>query len=624
MSSFGNRSPEPVSLYSIPSKGRSPGGFSPSKHRQANLPSLDETKQRHLRVFSESSVPSLLQTGLPNGHSTEASTGASNGSVVNGADVASQDRHSEPSRNWFWSGLTRDTAPRYADRQAKGLEALNEDGPAPSFEQPAVLEENIAEERRSDLKSPAAAAFNEQNPPSTGLTRARSTAQMHDLREQMQDLKGKISTLKKRAREDNMRRRSLQSLRTPSPFTVAEQWYTGASLPEDIQREESNSGPLEHVQSSGVEETPAQPVLQDSGHASLDAEPMLDKKEANRSLEGDKSKEGLHEGREAIKEPPGDLSKMVNGFPSQKERLVLADEPATVRFDVSNLGSVEEASPVDLESREDSLYGDQDYHETSTSPIVERHEDRPDAFDYEHFVLNSALGTYSGVGMRRSSSVRKRANSQSSESSVETTKPRNSIGDTPQADALSNGYHGRQNSVNSVSTDNTFATANEGADSEGGHDDWTFGHTKAGSRQVGADRKHKPNGSHESVPDHLVSNGIQKHGGKKHVASAQQGYVNGVNRKSPPAENGEMPQPPDLLTVLSSTGAWQEGAPPTKLKMGERDKEMVERLVKSLAKVCSEVDTLGPESSIYEARLFRRKLNDARRVLDGEMNGEAF
>ena len=618
MSSFRNRTPEPVSLYTLPGNGRSPGGFALSKHRQARLPNPDETRQGHSRIFSETSVPSSLQTSLPNGKLAGESEETSNGLGIDGADAALRDRHSEPSRNWFWNGLTRDTSLKHGKRNGNGLQALDEDGPAPSFEQRATQEDDIQEENSVDLQSSAAMAFDAKNPPDNSLTRARSTTQMHDLREQMQDLKGKISTLKKKAREDNMRRRSLQSLRTPSPFTDAEQWYTGAKLPQDTQREGSGSEPSKGAELESLVEIPAKIEPQDSGHASLNADHIQG--EVDNQEPVDEMLEKDPQGTDEIVQERSNLNiNGVNGFPSHKERLLLVvDGPVIDHAKDDDLKAplAEENSLLDAEAKEDSLFGDQDYHETSTSLAVERHEDRPDAFDYEHFILNSALGTYSGIGVRRSSSKRERAYSQSSECSVETTKPRpTSLDDAPQADAPRNSFHARQNSVDSVSTTNTFATANEGTDSDEADEDWTFGRTRAGARI-------KAPGIGEG--ERLPVNGIQKYGSKKHIATAQRGYVNGINRKSPPPEKGASSQPPDLLTVLSTTKPWEEGAPPTKMTLGDRDRELLERLVKSLAKVCSEVQALGPDGSVYEARVFRRKLDAARRVLDGEMNGEAF
>ena len=628
MSLYGDQRPETVSQYILRGKGRNPAAFSPTKHRQNKLSSLDEATQGHSRVFSETSVPSSLQTGLLNGQNIGESAGEPSGLGIE-EDVAVHDRHSEPSRNWFWNGLARETSLKHAKRPTNGLEALDEDGPAPSFEPQATKADN-SEGNDVHAHSIATATFDEQNPPNTGLTRARSTAQMHELREQMQDLKGKISSLKQRAREDNLRRRSLQSLRTPSPFTVAEQWYTGAPLPEDIQREKYRGARLDNIQSANADHHP-EAKLQDSGHTPPEAEHRLVKGVDTDALGKEKLQWKGDQDRQEIEGYPTDERKIMNGSPNQKGRLVLVDDTVIAETDGNDQisSSFEETSPIDNETTEDSLYGDQDYHEIPTSPIVERHEDRPDAFDYEHFILSSALGNYSGVGVRRSSSNRKRANSQSSESSVETTKPRYSTGDPIEANNHTNGGHIRKDSVDSVSTDNTFATANEGGGRDEDQDDWTFGHTRAGSRQVEPWRKHITQAGNGDVSKSHPSNGMLKQAGKKHIASVQQGRTNGVSRKSPPAapqlENGDPPEPPDVLTALLATDAWQEGAPPSRLNLGDRDKELLERLVKSLAKVCSEVQSLASDgSSMYEARVLRRKLDAARRVLDGEMNGEAF
>ena len=653
MSSFSNCNPEPISLYTIPPKGRLPGGFTPSKHRQPNLPSLDESKQGHSRVFSETSVPSSLHTNLPNGQATGEETEATNGSGINGTDIASRDRSSEPSRNWFWNGLTRNTSVNHAGRH-NGLQPLNEDGPPPeSFEKPNDQNNDIEQEDTADLSSPTVATFNAQNPPRPGLTRARSTTQMHELREQMQDLKGKISTLKQRAREDSMKRRSLQSLRTPSPFTAAEQWYMGTPLSDDSQ---AASGPglveTTHAPNAGEEqvkdrEERIQAVPQDSGHASPVVEQHVGMANGDAGhlhympIEPNLEEEGVPETLQI-------QVKVVDGYPSTKERLVLIDEPSPVKskfrthdqetideplpvkasLEEHHREVVDEPTPIGAEGQEDSLYGDEDYHETNTSPIVERHEDRPDAFDYEHFILHSAMGSYSGVGMRRSSSRRKRASSLSSESSVETTKPWNSIGERPgnlavQGENTANGAngasgttHGRQNSVDSVSTVNTFATAIEGKDSSDDVPDEPAPRQKVGFPKNRADRVR---------PEPRSRNSFRN---RKHVTSAQKGYPNGATMKSPPmtppVEKPVPAQLPELLSYLSSMAPKEGNAPMGPLELGDRDKELVERLVKSLSKLCGHMHTLGPEGSKYEARVFRRKVDAARRILDGEMNGEAF
>ncbi len=600
MSSFSHRGADPVSLYTLPTKGRSPGGFSPSKHRQPNLPMLDENQQGHSRVFSETSVPSTLHTA-PNAQSAEDKN-----IYAHGVDPAAKERNSEPSRNWFWNGLTRNTSLNHAARHTNGLQPLNEDGPPPeSFEQSTPPNEYRDDETFDLEKSPKAATFEAPNLPTPGLTRARSTTQMRDLRDQMQDLKGKISTLKQRAKEDNLRRRSMQSLRTPSPFTAAEQWYTGQTIAEADQSPAQGLGLVEGPTVLGAEEAPKEVAPEHLGQlpAAIEAD--------DATWEGDLHIEEPSPEPTSQEEEPTPRASQVESItyhksPSQSpaERLIIIDEP----------------SPVDLDSKEDSLYGDQDYHEASAEPVVERHEDRPDAFDYEHFILHSAMGTYSGVGVRRSSSMRKRRDSDSSASSVETTKPRNSTSEvnghaTNGNESSSSGSHARKDSIESVSTVNTFATATEGKPSPRSDDDdgWTPRQTMAGSWQP-EPKKHKVNGI----------NGSPKSRSKKHIASA---YKASKNDAKPPEDKVSPTQPPDLLSYITSIARpdpSEEGGPGKTLKIGDRDRELIERLVGSLAKVCANLHKVGAEGAVYEARVCRRKLDTARRMLDGEVNGEAF
>lgn len=601
MSSFSNRAAEPVSLYTLPTKGRSPGGFSPSKHRQANLPVLDETQQGHSRVFSETSVPSTLHTA-PNAQSAEDKN-----IYAHGSDPAAKERSSEPGRNWFWNGLTRNTSLNHAARHNNGLQPLNEDGPAPeSFEQSPRTNEYRDDETFDLETSPKAATFDIPKPPPAELTRARSTTQMRDLRDQMQDLKGKISTLKQRAKEDNLRRRSLQSLRTPSPFTAAEQWYTDQPITDAGQSPAQGLGLIEGPTVPEAEENPNEVDSEDFGQV-----PAATAEEEKATWNGNPHIEEPLSELQSQEEEPTPRSSQIESIryhrsPTQSpaERLIIIDDPST----------------VDLDGKEDSLYGDQDYHDTSAEPVVERHEDRPDAFDYEHFILHSAMGSYSGVGVRRSSSMRKRRNSDSSASSVETTKPRTSTSEvnrhaTNGNESSSGGSHARKDSVNSVSTVNTFATATEGKPSPRSDDDdeWTPRQTMAGSWQPEI-KKHKVNGV----------NGSPKSRSRKHVASAHKASKNDAK---PPVGKASLMQPPDLLSYITSIARPdppKEGGPVKSLQIGDRDRELVERLVGSLAKVCANLHNLGTEGAIYEARVCRRKLDTARRMLDGEVNGEAF
>ena len=634
MSSFNGRNTGPVSQYAIPGRNRNP---TPSKHRQGNLLDMDDAKQGHYRVSSETSVPSSLQTVTINGRPTAGKMEEPNGLGISGMDATTRDRHSEPGRNWFWNGLSRNGSVNHPTRHNHNLQALNEDGPPPqSFENAHRPHEDIREEEEHEESLREDDSFSFQHPPqATGISRARSNAQMSDLRGQMQDLKGKISTLKERARADSLRRRSLQSLRTPSPFTAApEQWYTGVSLVQEPTRA-TEPGTAEAALPLNVEIKPhdAESALKDSGQPS----PVFEQN--GNILEHPQDVEEQHSPDPedlALTDSPILDVEHAPTFPSKKERLILGDaddhdnheiaarkERVVIIDDSPTLDEDfdpeirqrinEQPSPV--KSEENTLPEDEVFDESSVSPPIERHEDRPDAFDYEHFILHSAMGSYSGVGMRQSSSMRKRASSGSSTSSVETTKPRNSLGEKPDASLLKDninikaGAHGRQDSVDSLSTVDTFATAHEGQDGTGRTSHQVPDHPK----------------KHKGSPEIPSPSSPYKTRVVRHISSAQKGMPNGRTSKSLTAmRKSSPPQPPDLLTYLATLSPREETAPIQSPQLGDRDKELVEELVKSLAKICTDIQALGVEGNKYEARIFRRKLDAARRVLDGKMNGEAF
>ena len=602
MSAFLNRGAEPVSLYTLPRKGRIAGGFSPAKHRQANIPMLEENQPGHSRVYSETSVPSTLQTA-PDGHSLQDQN-----RHLHDEDPAAKDRRSEPSRNWFWNGLTRNTSLNHPARN-NGLQPLNEDGPAlESFEKNSQTNEFKDDETLDFESTPKTAPSETQSPPTTGLTRARSTTQMRDLREQMQDLKGKISTLKQRAKEDNLRRRSLQSLRTPSPFTAAEQWYTGSPGAEASQSSAQGTELEEGPKVLDAEESHNEAAPEESGNVLAASDGDLAKRNGDLDTEQPLSKPTSQE-EESTPESSQVESITYHKGPSQSppERQIIVDETTL----------------VDSDGKEDSLYGDQDYHETSTEPVIERHEDRPDAFDYEHFILHSAMGSYSGVGVRRSSSMRKKRNSDSSASSVETTKPRSLMSEvnghgTNGDESSSSGSHVRKVSVDSVSTVNTFATATEGklsaTSDDDDDDDWTPRQTMAGSWQP-EPKKHKVNGV----------NGSPKARGKKHIALASKAFRNDAKPREEKSSPEQSPDPLLYIRSIARPDSPERSASVQSLQIGDRDRELIERLVGSLAKVCADLHKLGADgAAVYEARVCRRKLDVARRMLDGEVNGEAF
>ncbi|KAL9036434.1 MAG: hypothetical protein Q9214_006133 [Letrouitia sp. 1 TL-2023] len=621
MSSFISRSPDRQSLYTIPKS------LSPSKHRQQSSPTSNG--KGHIRVFSETSVPSSMQSATPdpNGNVEGARSSSAMGAVETGpATEQSSKQGPEASRDWFWNGLNRSTSTRHN----YGLQPLNEDGPPlstfePSERQdsPSVSHDNAAS-ASAEQQGSSTSALDRSNLSATGLTRARSTNQMRDIRDQMQDLKGKISSLKQKAREDSLRRRSLQTLRTPSPFTAAEQWYAEAP---GYPRDRSRSRPRENSPST-IQETAEENENSERSKRSSAQEttPILNRK--------------------VLRDSPGSAEASDRSRPHEGPPRETDDSPNTVidvpsseshRTQIDDIGPENETGTADAA---DGLQDDnEDFHDSSTSPVGERHEDRPDAFDYEHCFLHSGMCTIERGRKSRSSS-------HSSSSSVETTKPNHVIigepGEmgsdeamnvTPRATGADSQLlelsHARKGSVESVSTVATFATAREGksSDEDTEEDEWVYTRPMAGSWEP-------------EYPSHRKVTV-----GRKNAAQVRaQGTAHSAQARSPPVpqrsdseaardstdtvkgmEASQEAPMPDLLAFLSMKLPLSEEEKGQKqIELSESDKELADRLAKSLAKVCWQLQVASQQGGKYEGRVWRRRLDAARRVLDGEVNGEAF
>jgi hypothetical protein len=238
----------------------------------------------------------------------------------------------------------------------------------------------------------------------------------------MKGLHIKISSLKVKAQEDNLRRRSLQSLRTPSPFTEGDQWYPSA-----LELKNSN-GSLRSNQGRGRTAEAQEPETVRNGftyernHRTEQPETKLQRKPSAAS-HAVSLNESLYEDAEE-----GDYDR--DGSPgSDIDREALEE---ILR------------EPLDDEDLEESLEA---FPAVPQHTEMTPHEEREDAFDYEHFILHSALGNYSRSKLRRASNV--------STSSVETTRPYHEASGT---------RHSRSDSTASLSTIATFATAIEGDD----------------------------------------------------------------------------------------------------------------------------------------------------------------
>ncbi|OAA65463.1 hypothetical protein SPI_02250 [Niveomyces insectorum RCEF 264] len=439
-------------------------------------------------------------------------------------------KSAEQMRNSLAGGLHRSGYNKAVDII---LEPLNEDETideplmGPSFHQ------NRTSAQLDPFLSPAPGGPNEK-----GLTRSASVAQMRDLKDQMKDLKGKISSLREQARADSMKRRSLQSLRTPSPFTHSQvdQWYAEPEPqipgPQSSGKGSSGRNPwngeLESVdgeQGHGVGTagtaaadqdlaTPSPPSEHATGSARLSGstssrsssavrdnyntrlienddeqtdESLVDGAyDENAAVECDYSSSGQlkqsHELREAedaasdfTADDEDDDMRTENGDFSDGDAVRRTAEVAIgnatheeerERDDTDGAYAVDDgeiASPVQPEAQLEDDDGDYEsesgeslYHDTLQHPVS--HEDREDAFDYEHFILHSALGTISQQRL----AARGRSDSFSSESSVETTRGPVAASKNDDDVVLSPNRRASMNSISTVDSFESFATATEG------------------------------------------------------------------------------------------------------------------------------------------------------------------
>lgn len=530
-----------------------------------------------------------------------------------------------------------------------------------------------------NMQSPTFGSFVDKD-----ITRSASVAQVRDLKDQMKDLRGKISSLKEQARADSLKRRSLQSLRTPSPFTHA-RWDQGFLEPRRVkgagpetvpwqapwntdpannnadakdtpdQEVEEAKNPEEKAPSVKYEDTPeANPEeaqVEERKSPVPDPEPVVkDEPQSNGVDEVDNKGEDWEGDLEGVRaEGDGKVQPDMQYSPQDNVPDNAPDDvPDNVEDDVEgDLQSYpqgeqedEEGEFVDYESES----GESLYHDTLQHPVS--HEDREDAFDYEHFFLHSAMGTISQQRLGRRGSW----GSVSSEDSVETTR-----GPLPDID--------RRTSIDTISSFDTFATATEGRasrtstiddttetiletpeDSDGPPTSkrTTFGgfqfpHNSTHSSRNNSVDFHQPHGRRNTVV-HRPTNSVVA--SSNHRPSVSSFESTGTNRSFPlvnkskattgvltPTDStpGGSPDPElkqisetlmNGATNLGGTGSGQSSGRSSAVQgLAKEDGILVERLVASLGKCVLGLTEASRASS--EARMYRRRIDAARRILEG-------
>ncbi|KAL1861739.1 hypothetical protein Daus18300_008708 [Diaporthe australafricana] len=256
-----------------------------------------------------------------------------------------------------------------------------------------------------------------------GLARSASVTQMRDIKDQVNDLKGKISSLREQARADSLKRRSMQSLRTPSPFTYSRigQW----------------SGQSESTLDSDK-----------PGHSSDETASVGKDSAVNVGDIGDYEATSEYSVENVGSPRHGQVDQLDRDSTAalRAEGFVQVDDDDDMFTENGDIDEDELEEVFDTVSEGgDSLYHEAVQHQLS-------HEDREDAFDYEHFFLHSAMGT---ISQRMAMARRGSEASYTSEESLETT--RGPIIENDQTRPK----HVRRGSEASISSVESFATAEE-------------------------------------------------------------------------------------------------------------------------------------------------------------------
>ncbi|KAJ5494334.1 hypothetical protein N7463_010421 [Penicillium fimorum] len=547
-----------------------------SLRRQSLIVSQDTTNNRHSRGHSETNIPSDSSFSNDNKRISRSvsAMGASTSSSLHTDDRSFP---YAPTRAYLThrSSVSSVRPPIHVQDQEEQDQASQspvstEDS---SSDSPHGL--GISSEESKSSPDGFSPVYSSYGPPS----RAQSQLQVRDLQYQMKGLHIKISSLKVKTQEDNLRRRSLQSLRTPSPLTAADHWYANAL---DLREGQSSRG-------SNPREASSENIREASNNVAAE-----DRRRSNEHAAGNTSKHvGNWQGDEAA-----------DYADDQSVAETMYEDAEEGDFD----GDIDREALDEIlrEPLDEDLENDMEaFPEVSLHTDATPHEMREDAFDYEHFILHSALGNYTQQLRRMSNG---------SNGSVATTRP------TYKA------RHSRTNSDMSVSTVATFATATEG---ERPDDEDDVDSVMYWDRRFNHELRHGHAHSYQPSPIQEV----EVEGDRSETPRGPR-YDSGnitpmdPNNLSPQKLTGRSSSatagsatPTSLVSSLVST-VRAASSTPTVGGINDDDAQMLEALFGSLGKVCMDLQTITTSSDpdVKAARVLRRRLDAARRVLEGELD----
>lgn len=605
------------------------------------------------------------------------------------------------------NSVTNGYSPASSRSQNTPLTTLREEESSPSTD---LASPDASHNRGLGIKNHTFHDRNTSHEPSYGLTRSQSQMSAREVRDQMNGLKNKIADLRTGQQAEQLRRNSLQNLRTPSSVAAAEEWYLGAAEykagasplstnagtgwsakkdPEDVSGKSATSPRSPQsprfpkspnlAEDSDIEDSQRGPIMAHFGQdlhsysSSPNPPPKL------RAVNGDRDDQDSY-----IQE--SHYEDAFEGRADETEYAVAASEEEQIYLNEVLEESLQDAEP-----------------EVPPIPDVvptfepERHEDRADAFDYENFFLHSALGNYSQTGFHRRNvshaTAASRASYESSES-VETTRAPQAeengtisgeeaedIGgkgmrgadagtfwhDEPPTPTAPNPpfaqHHLRSNSIDSVSSAATFATATEGGGNDSGSETdtvpseilhWGERPLPSTSSMVGAwpsPPASAPRGLASLTNGHASPLGA-------HVIQAESGDSAAPGSDAPPTppasshiqqlaeaeadaeaaeerqeeddesdfdddddddDTSSQQQPPNTEILISALITLANPDFKPSGPFSEVDKDLVVNALRSVGAVCEGINASDSKGEVYESRIWRRRLDMARRVLDGEI-----
>lgn len=592
----------------------------------------------HSRIYSENSISAPVRgERFPVRAASAAARYVNKGGIDGSQRAQTTSPNSEdtregsitPSRLNYSSPPTRPSPPHTIT-----LEPLEEDQTAPEFDFD-----------RSSVRSSINGGF--PGPDSErGLTRSSSSMQMRDLQSQMHGLKGRLSVLRDRARDDTMKRRSLQSLRTPSPFTAAEEWYTAAKaygeeplsadagVVQPPWKEQGGEDVKEEILSPELEPADHEYLKQEVEYACSDVTSVYEDVAEDHPVTSIPSQPA-----EPVTSEDHHTQSLENDEPVENDEPHITNNEDDYDDEFVNHDEID-----DCESESDASF----YHDSYDTIIS--HEDREDAFDYEHFFLHSAMGTISQQAHNRRGSV----GSTSSDDSVETTRgPVAQNTDNTKRHSRESWGHERSASSVSTSTMQTFATAAEEPDDEDTVDHGADGFAvqdvdapgRRGSTPLTAKREtfggspfdlvlpesdQSPSEEHSrpSSGDHETQqhNGVSGH----RVSISSVGSTRSFPLVNKPKSASSGPSSiresgasnlssgtPTLVDRQSAISDERLRTSPVHM-LAKDDQILVERLVASLGKCVLGLQEAGRGNT--DSRQWRRRLDSARRVLEGQQD----